>query len=254
MISEELIDDNSLDAAFWMAGVYSPKYPIRQLGRLSMEVSEKLRTVAILRLLNDGRVNGFYHNLIRSGMVRRRYLERSKQEGLLEDHFRSSGRYLSLFDVFAAEERSLAEAIIDLSPTEFMPGHEYEDDYCYSQIVSGLVVDRNDRQAALVERYERYLEGTVNGRFKVVQALIQKDSDKFSEAFSNLLEERQAEINRNIERGQIESPPIIASRRVFIEGLGLLRLATWLGLQTEEEYLFCPALARSPMTEPFPGE
>jgi len=254
MINEELVNSHAYETAFWMAGVYSPDYPARLLGELATDVSNKIRAIAIFRLLSDGKSNSFYHNLIRSGLVRQRYLQRCRDENLLSDHFRASGRYLPLFDAIAAADFMLAASIIDLSPTEYMPGHEYEDDHCYAQISHGLVTGRTERAQELLGRFERYLEGGRNGRFLVVAALLEKDQQAFDLAFEQLLSDREREIAADKKRRQIESPPILAFRRIFVEGLAILRLAEKVRLRTEGEYLFCPSIARIPMTEPFPGE
>jgi hypothetical protein len=254
MINDDLVETQSYETAFWMAGIYSPDYPARLLGELAADVSNKLRGMAIFRLLSDGKTNSFYHNLIRSGLVRQRYLQRCLDENLLEDHFRSSGRYLPLFDAIATADYSLAGRVIDLSPVEFMQGHEYQDDYCYAQIAHALVTGRDERGQELLLRFERYLEGSLNGRFYVAKALLERDQSGFAPAFEQLLSDRELEIATDIKRGQIESPQIIAFRRIFVEGLAILRLAEKLGLKTEEEYLFCPSIARIPMTEAFPGE
>jgi hypothetical protein len=254
MIDKDLVVSHSYETAFWMAGVYSNNYPSELLGELSMDVSCKIRAMAIFRLLAVGKTDSFYHNLIRSGRVRERYLQRCKTEALVEDHFRSSGRYLPLFDAVAAAEFDLAGRIIGLSPVNFMRGHEYEDDYCYAQICHSLMTRHDERGAGLLAQFERYLEGSPNGRFLVAKALFERDQAGFDSGFEQLLSDRELEIAADIKRGQIESPAIIAFRRIFIEGLAILRLAEQLGLRTEEEYLFCPSIARIPMSEPFPGE
>jgi hypothetical protein len=254
MINKALVESHSYETAFWMAGVYSPDYPARLLGGLAADVSDKIRTMAIFRLLTDGKTNSFYHNLIRSALVRQHYLRRCLAENLLDDHFRASGRYLPLFDAIAAAEFSLARNITELSPVEFMQGHEYEDDYCYAQIVQGLVTGRNDRAENLLTRFERYMETGSSGRLMVVKALLGQDQSNFDSAFEQLISDRELEIAADIERGQIESPQVKAFRRIFVEGLAVLRLAERTGLKTEDEYRFCPSIARIPMTEPFPGE
>jgi hypothetical protein len=254
MIEDSLVESLAYETAFWMAGVYNPTYPAHLLGELATDVSTKLRSMAGFRLLADGNSNSFYHNLMRSGLVREVYLKRCFAENLLLDHFRSSGRYLAVCDTIVSGDFSLAVRVIDLSPLEFMPGHEYEDDYCYAQIIHGLVTDRNERGHDLLAQFQRYLEGKTNSRFLTSKALLNKDQQGFDLGFQKLLFDREREIAADIKRGQIESPQIIVSRRIFIEGLAILRLAERVGLKLDEEYEFCPSIARVPMTEPFPGE
>ena len=73
-------------------------------------------------------------------------------------------------------------------------------------------------------------------------------------AFADLLHARDLEIEAAKEAGQLEEPHVVALRRVFVEGLAILRLAERRGLRTEREYRYCPSLARTPMRTPFPGE
>jgi hypothetical protein len=154
----------------------------------------------------------------------------------------------------AAGDISLAQTIIELSPIEFLKQHEYEDDYCYARILHGLVSGQEELLGDMLSRFAVYLEGIENGRLLVARALTNRNQDGFDAGFQALLLDRQKEIAKDVERRQVETPEIIAARRVFIEGLAILRLAEQVGLATEQEYLFCPSLARIPMTRPFPGE
>jgi hypothetical protein len=244
------------DTAFWMAGVKDPTYPLGQLGDLTLEVSAKLRTLAIVALLVKADSDKFYHNLIRSGMARETYLLRCQAEGRLDDHQRASGRYEPLLDVIASGDLELARRIASLSPAEFRAGHEYEDDYCYAQILHRLVqlVPPEPEIVPLLDQFAAYLDGEDSARFDLCQALTNRDQGAFDKAFAALLDERDAQIEAEKERGQLEEPPVIAQRQVFVEGLALLRLAEGRGLATDADYRFCPSLGRIPMTNPFPGE
>lgn len=254
MITSELFESTVYDAAFWASALDDPAYSLDRLGGVANDVSNKIRTIACYRLLADGKSDGFYHNLIRSGLVRRRYLQRCLKASLIADHFRGCSRFLPLCDSLTAGDFELARSIVEVSPVEFLDGHEYEDDYCYGRVLNLLVAGEQNQAPPILDRFERYLEGTPNGRFLVAKALIKADASEFEAAFEILLQDRREEIAKNVERGEMESPHIVAARRVFIEGLGILRLAERMGLKTQDEYLYCPSLARVPMVKPFPGE
>jgi hypothetical protein len=254
MILEDYIEPGSYDAAFWMAGVYDDEFPFEELGDLTIELSSKLRTMAVSVLVSTGKSNAFYHNLMRSGRVRERYLRRCLTEAHLDDHHRCSGRYAPFLDAIAGGDEHLAVRIADLSPSEWLTGHEYEDDYCYAQILHSLVKGEAARHEDLLAQFERYLEGEPSLRFRLARALVSRSQQDFDDAFEDLLRQRTNEIAANKARGELEEPHVIAGRRIFVEGLAILRLAEKVGLKTEEEYLFCPSIARIPMTEPFPGE
>jgi hypothetical protein len=239
-----------------MQGLVNPDYPIGELGNLSLEVSGRLRALAVMNLIVNADSDSFYHNLIRSGMAREKYLRRLTEAGAFDDHHRCSGRYEAFLDAVAAKDFSLARRIMDLSPREWRKGHEYEDDYCYAQILGRLVQGNPplDEIFPFLQQFEVYREGQSNARFDVSTALATRGQESFDEAFEKLLEEREAQIEADKKRGQLEEPEIVAQRQVFVEGLAILRLAEKLGLTTQGEYKYCPSLARVPMQEPFPGE
>jgi len=241
------------EISFWWMAFDDPQYPIHQLGELSLDLSEKLRAVAIMVLLVKANTDGFYHNLIRSGISRKNYLQRLKQAGISQDHNQASGRTGPLLDAIAAGEFNLAQQIKSLSPTDWMEGHEYLDDYCYAQILFQLIEkDVNVEPVQLIiSRFSEYLSDESSARLDVCQALLDKNRAAFDDAFNELLEEQETLIAENIERGEMEEPEVLAEREVFVEGLALLRIAARRGLSTESEYRYCPSLARLPMQTPF---
>jgi hypothetical protein len=244
------------DAAFWMLGLTEPRYPLAKLGKLSMEVSEKLRALAIITLLVKADSDFFYHNLIRSGRARLTYLERLRQAAIQDDHFQCAGWYEPLLDAIAAGDFELARRIAGLVSPAFRAGHEYEDDHCYAQIVHRLIQEPvpETELEPLMERFEAYLDGQASARLDVINALAEHSQDGFDAAFASLLDERGLQIEADKKRGQLEEAHIVPQRHVFVEGLALLRLAERRGLTTQPEYQYCPSLARVPMVAPFPGE
>ena len=59
----------ALDIAFWLGAFEDEEYPVDQLGKLSLELAEKLRAVGIILLLTNADSDGFYFNLIRGGRL-----------------------------------------------------------------------------------------------------------------------------------------------------------------------------------------
>jgi len=253
---EEYGQTLAYDVAFWMQGLANPDYPIDQLGTLSVEVSTKFRALAILTLLVKGEPDFFFHNLIRSGKSREAYLRRLREAGLTREHHQASGRYEPLLDVIASGDWELARSIVSLSPSEFFSDHEWEDDYCYAQILHRFVAGAplEQEMEMLFARLRRYLEREPSPRLDISRALVRKDQDAFDEAFDQLIEERGKQIEEDKENGQLEEPEIMAQRQIFVEGLAILRLAELQGLSTQDEYRYCPSLARVPMRSTFPGE
>jgi hypothetical protein len=253
---EEYGEALAFDVALSLVGVDNAQFPWQELGKLSLEASEKLRALAIITLLVQAEPDYFYHNLIRSGRARVAYLERLQKLGVAADHFRSSGWYEPMLDAIATGDWILARRIAALSPGDFQDGHEYEDDYCYAQLLHRFVQDSvpDAEIAPLLQRFEKYLGGQPSARLGLTRALAESQQADFEAAFAALLDDRDAAIALAKKRGQLEEPHVVAQRQVFVEGLALLRLAERRGLKTEPEYRYCPSLARVPMVAPFPGE
>jgi hypothetical protein len=254
MIWSDEISGVVIDAAFWWIAVEDPGTPVERVGDLSLEVSYKLRTLAILAVLGKASTDGFVHSCTRAARARRLYLRRLAEAGIERAHHRVAGRYEPLLDAVAAGDMQLVRDIEQLTPADFRPPDEYEDDYCYAQIVQRLCRDAvpEDELPPLLRRFEHYLDGDRNPRLQVCEALVERDSDAFVDAFADLLAEFEERIQANRARGQLEDVHVLAQRQVSVEGLAMLRLAERRGITTEREYQYCPSLARRPASYPCP--
>jgi Immunity protein 49 len=251
----ECAEPLAYDTAFWLTGFEEPDgIALDELGAISVELCGKLRTMAIIGLLVKGDSDRFLHNLVRSGRVRETYLSRLKQAGHLDCHHLASARTEGLLDAVAAGDITLAQRIAWLSPRQWERDREYEDDYCYAQILHRLLhgVQAAGAYQPLIERFEAALQGQASPRLDVARALVARAQPEFDAAFDSLLQLRRKEVQADIASAKIEEPQMLAEREVFVEGLALLRLALLQGLQTEDEYLYCPASARVPMRAPLP--
>jgi hypothetical protein len=214
------------EAAFLMQAFEDPTFPVDQLGDLSIELSTKLRALAIIELLVNANSDGFYHNLIRSGIARLLFLDRARQSGIVAHHS-VSGRYDSLLDLIAVGDFERAVYMRNLSPQQWQQGHEYEDDYCYAQILFRLIDDNVSPPAveALATRSVAALDGKLDARVSVCLALARGESSDFAKAFGALLKQHTAALEADKTRSQTITPEITALRLVYVEGLAMLRLA-----------------------------
>ncbi|HKE46331.1 MAG TPA: Imm49 family immunity protein [Steroidobacteraceae bacterium] len=252
----EYAEPLAYEVAFALLGANDPATPVGELGDVGLELGPKLRALAIIVLLTTGNSDAFFHGLIRSAMLRHRFLARAQQEGMTDHHHFVSGRYEPLLDAIAASADALARSIAALAPSEMRPGHEYEDDYCYAQILKRLINDEPGQQEylALLDRMGPAMDAERPARLPVCRALALQDQSAFDESFEGLLSQRASEITADIEGGQVDEAPTVALRQVYVEGLALLKLAERRGLRTLAEYRYCPSSARVPMRKPFPGE
>jgi hypothetical protein len=245
----------SYDIAFWMTAFENPDYPLDQLGNVSIDVQAKLRAAAIMVLLTKGDSDAFFHNLMRSARCRMAYLQRLQDAAVSNAHHQASGRVDGILDAVAASDFPTARAIVALSPTAWRQGAEYEDDFCYAQVLHGLLapqVDRN-RLDGLFARAETVIAGQADARLSVAKAIYDRSQPAFDESFEALLAGRTAQIEADKLRNKIEEPIMMANRQVYVEALALLNIAVRLGLVAQQEYLYCPSIARLPMQKPFPS-
>ena len=226
------------DIALWLQALDDPEMPLAEMGRLSLELGEGLRGLAIIVLLAKGDVNKFHHNLIRSARCRLAFLERVHREGELAQHDFVAGCVEPLLDAIAADDLDDARRIAALVPPAFRLGHEYEDD-----AGAAAALDACARLRALGG-------GAARARADAGEAVVGTDPPAFGAAFEAVLAERELQLGEEEARGELESPAVLARRKIDIEALAWLRLAQHAGLRTDADYRFCPALARRPMTEP----
>ncbi len=241
------------ELAVWYLGIEDPTYPVRHLGKLSQDLAQKFRALAIMQLLSEASTDLFLHNLMRAGRVRVAYLSRLAKEGISDDFFQGAGRYGSLFSSIAASDWAIAAEIASLSPTDIVPG-EYEDDACVAWIVGLLVKDAGAGEEAfegLFKRFRAYLELAPDARLEVLDAIVRRDQGAFDAAFPGVIAAFESDIRKAKQRRQLEEPVTLALREVSVDGLAYLRLAERRGLTTMGEYPYCPSLARAPMRVPF---
>jgi hypothetical protein len=244
------------DAAYSLVEIEEPDLELDELGELALGLERKISASAIVLLLTKADSDGFVHNLIRAAMVWQRYLERCRaDERGTEDHNFCAGLFAPVLDALAAREAALARTLWDLGPTEHRPGHEIESDYWYARALFALQtgVVPVAETAAMLEKCAATGNAMSAARAAHGKTLLERDQSTFEDTFGALIRARENEIRANRKRGQVEDPPVLAHREVFVEGVALLNLAEQLGLRVAADYPMCPSLARTPTARPFPG-
>ncbi|MCC6418736.1 MAG: immunity 49 family protein [Gemmataceae bacterium] len=229
-------------------------YQAAELGESFEKLSECFQALAICHLLETGDTEQFRENLVRSGHARKSFLSRSRREGNRRDRHLAISRTEAILDVLAAGHLPLAREIVQLSQDAWDPTAEYEDDFCYFRFLHLLVpAPQPWPEKALDEilgRFEQSLEGADSARLAVCKAVRSRGADDFRSALTELLEEKQAALDRK--------RPLITESGAFLfwpasfgsaEGLALLRVAELAGLRVEEEFPLCPEAARLPPTD-----
>lgn len=231
------------------------------MGKLCNDISRHYRALGICGLLMHADRDLFFHGLIQSALTRQYYLRRCAQEGVLNNPDSRSSFVDPFLDAVAANQLKLSGRVASLAAPKWLEGHEYEEDFLYARILHGLI-DAPRREepelAEMLRRYERALEDGKDARLDVCKALVSRSQEDFQGSFARLLDDHEI---RNSKIGEPRLDSIMAqeytfepNRRIFVEGLALLRIAEELGLRTEKEYRFCPAMARRFEYRPFEPE
>jgi len=238
---DEIAEDNSLE----------------NIGGACERIAHEYRSLAICKLLADADTDAFYHNLIRSGQIRFYYLSRCHRENRVQDSLLVASLIASFFDAVTANQFRLAIEMSRLSSRQWSPDDEYEDDFCYARFLYQYVapeLDRDDDLEGILSRFQLALEGKQNARWNVCKSLLAVDQAMFNEAYQQLIDERTEQIEEEEDSALGEEMTFLTEKHIFVEGLAILKIAERVGLQTEAEYLYCPAIARLPMTTPFPND
>ena len=219
------------------------------LGAAGDELGRLYRTAAIGAILLELDVEQYAGRLLQSAQARVYVLKNTAPDVRTRSRFCTRTRADGFFDAVSIARVDLAAELDALSPTSWNPRFEYEDDFAYVRCVQalarpGLDGDAQAIAAAQVARMEEVLQGASWSRLDLCRALIDRDTDAFDAAFEGLLRDRVETLEaqrRGVGRDELT---FTAGQYVFIEGLALLHLAEELGIQTRDEYRFCPREVR----------
>jgi hypothetical protein len=232
----------------WLMGGYS----MSESGDTFERLSALFQGLAICDLLTKANVDGFRENLVRSGHCRRSYLRRSSAEGNHDGPNLALSRTEAFLDCLAAGDLALAQDIATISPVDWNPDWEYEEDHYYYRFLQQLVgLTDTSGNGALLEfaaRIEAALEGAKWPQLDVVRALINRDEQAFTDALEAVLLDETRRFDE-------KRPAVVASKFLFwprsfvsIQGLALLRAAELVGLDIADDFPMCPSDGRVPVS------
>lgn len=220
----------------------------------AMTVSAYYEGLALTELLLDANTDAFVHHLTRSGQTRVWLLDRVERTPEAAKALKAS--YLRPFvDAIAAGQWGVARAIATRETDEWTPRHEYEDDFAYAHALHRIVRGDGPEEARVVlDRFERVLEGASDPRLDLCRVLLDPDQAAADEAMHDLLDQhadRVEALKEESEYWEEGDALIYPSVFVFVEGLAWLVLLERVGLVMDDEYRFCPGLARHIDPAPF---
>jgi hypothetical protein len=218
-----------------------PSVRKRQAGlRQVLELCRNYRIAAIGQLLLLGDAAAFQLDLYKSGRGYLYFLEGADEAQLI------TSRAVPFFDALGARDFEGAREIARRSRRTWASGIEYEEDFLYMEFIMGhFFRDLPDTAAAaLLQRYERALQGTEDVRLDVCKALLTRQGEEFNSALDRMMAQREARQTRLREKGSLSEEAWATECQVSIEGLALVTLAERAGLPVRSDYLFIPSLAR----------
>lgn len=199
-----------------------------------------MRIAAIGSLLLTGRSTHFFFYLPQSGRAFAHFLA----------HAGGTAPRLSqcdpFFDAVGSGDFETAAEIARRSRRPWMQGEEYEEDFLFVDfLMQHFFLDAPVSTCEeLLARYERALQGAEDIRLDICKALLGADSEAFNAALMQYLSDRKDAQEKRRETMVIPEEENATGSHFSVEGLALVRLAERTGLETEEEYLFIPSIAR----------
>lgn len=136
------------------------------------------------------------------------------------------------------------------SRTTFNPAWEHEDDFLYvwflmmRYFLDDGSVEAEERQRALLDRWEAVLGGSHASRYSLCEALLHCDAAGFGDALDEVGDAREASLRQQLDRGRLPEEDAVWSLPLWPEGLALLRLADRDGLQTDAHCKGVPQVTR----------
>jgi hypothetical protein len=200
------------------------------------------RRSGIARLLTAADRDGFLDDLRRSAEVRCDLLTlaRGKERDEAIARYISATRHRlgPFLDAVTGAKLGLARAIALASDAPYDARYEYEDDYCYAQVLFELIKSGFAGSPAIAPhmiRFESVIAGEPTPRFQACQALLAGDEAGFGGALEALIA-AHTEDYREKGRGILADPEDHATERfILIEGLALKVIATRMNIPVSAE-------------------
>lgn len=228
---------------------------VERLGEQAEDLCVHYRAYAICLFAAQANVDLFFHWLLHSPILRRHFLRMARAQGVTaSDHLRAT--FLDpVLDAIAARQWKLAADIGAGTSPEWMRDAEYEDDYCYADLIRRLVEPRTDGVEQLMARWRASLEGGNDLRLDVAEALLAGDGEVFLARLRALLKHVDAKAQQMVNPGTLsplaDELPFFPNRWISVEGLALLALAERRGIAIDEDIEGCPRLLRPGRYAPF---
>lgn len=256
----------NLDAIKDQLCVVAAGHPMQRIGEEMQFLSQAFQGRAVFHLLERLDVTAFSSNLRRSVHARRFFLRKSREQQSTDRLYTALSRTDAVFACIAGGDWPLALEVYRLSPSEWQPAGEYEEDFCYHSLVHAVVASAVTRTGIDAARaWHDRLAAVVAGipmseldaaRVALSTTFLAGDEQGFWPAFERLVDVSGAVVDAiPLADGRVfEYPWLAADRYVSIELLAWMALARQRAFAPpQRDYRRCPSavwLDRRPADEP----
>lgn len=207
------------------------------------DIAVYLNVLAIGAALTECDVESFSKNLATAANDGRRFLIYAHRKGEQVPAFYN----LPLLSALAINRLGLAAQIASVSAREKSPW-EYDDEFYGALFVQEYVLNsvESDKETVnlgvICDKIDEYLE-MPTPRVQFFRALLSKDLETARSAFGDWNREVAEEYDKK-NQAEVGSYWDIVTRRIWIEGLAMIRMAEYRGFQFDEDYLLIPTIVR----------
>ena len=218
--------------------------------RLIFKLCHAFRRRGICSLFLDGSSEALHRDLQRCGAAFAFALDRDNRL------VTAASKAWPFYDALACNDVGTSLRIAQRLPKAFSPGEEYEEDFYFLDILSKLSANpgNQDPMESELKAFGDFAETSGDPRFAVVAALVARDALKFGESMEALLQHREDEYARALEFEEVIEDEWATEGQFFVEGLSMVRMASLLGIETDDDYLFIPSLAIRTSTPEFSAD
>jgi len=206
-----------------------------------LELSEYYRNEGCGLFLLNMDAEGFRQKLSQSARAYLTLLHK-RQQIALDEYYLCRSRALPLLDALAIGDFNLATSISENMTSEYHSQMEYEEDYCYFQMLPLFLqpIPDDDLLKSILSEFCVVTEGGDSGRYRTMEALVGRDAVLFNEQMLALIVDWADNIRRQRDSSKIDPYFDKTGASLFVEGLALVKLAKQLGMSTESQYKYIP--------------
>jgi hypothetical protein len=222
-------------------------------GSAFFTITRAYRRLAIVSLLLDLDVEAFRDHLCRSAHAYVEFRRRLAAGLVVAPRYACASNAVAFADALAAgaldQAREIARSFDDRHSEEV----EYEDDFLRERMQHRLLLAAPEAELEAGLRRWRQVVGDARAVFlDVTRAIASRSAEAFDSAFDALLARRDEVLEDWRRMPNYREDAGSTEGRVFVEALGLLRLAELRGIPTRPDYKHVPAPARIPLGAPLP--